>query len=192
MAGPGPPIGWERPPGGERCKSRRSRSARGSAIWGSMWLEGRRLLLLRLGSRLTSSRPTGALLDPWVPTAFYPGPGILAGPALQSYLDLSPAFARAEVRAGECTLQCLRPVLLGIEPGKSRPCVEMGRAGGGSTRETPTGPSSPASSFPAKIPRALEQRFLFPPHPQPFLERDRKTPAYGGPMQVRGGWGDAE
>lgn len=134
----------------------------------------------------------GCSLDPWVPTAFYPGPRILVGPALQGYLDLPPAFARAEVRAGECTLQCLRPVLLGIEPGKSRPCVEMGRAGGGSARETPTGPSSPASSFPAKIPRALEQLFLFPPHPQPFLERDRKTPAYGGPMQVRGGWGDAE
>lgn len=111
MAGPGPPTGWERPPSSESCKSRRSRSARGSAIWGSMWLEGRRLLLLRLGSRLTSSRPTGALLDPWVPTAFYPGPGILAGPALQGYLDLSPALARAEVRAGECTLQRLRPVL---------------------------------------------------------------------------------
>lgn len=77
---------------------------------------------LRPRSRLTSSGPAGALLDPSPTSAFYPSPGVIS--------DLSAAFPPAELRAGECAPPRVRPYSPGVEAGESRPCIEMGLAGG--------------------------------------------------------------
>lgn len=64
---------------------------------------------------------------------------------------LSVAFRPAELRRGNAPLRVRDGCSLGVEAGESRPCIEMGLAGDGSARGTPTGASPPASSLPAKI-----------------------------------------